>query len=229
MAGRNDEASYEGVSLDQWRSWLLECQARFGESPRRFHAATLRMLLVNPPWLTRFRFGDALAKLVQNGTLRELFGTGVVTWGHVIQANAELYSPAPASDSYTYDRAGEVVFEIHGDSLGVPLDLQRVADDLAGLKDRSDLGADLQVWADYLTAETVRVVGWQVPTSLAPRSSLFVSTTLFRRRHLPTGVLQQSLLPLVVAPEQPHFAMPLPKDYWPQALIEWWSKDDPLA
>ena len=188
-------------------------------------AATLRMLLVNPPWVTKLSFGNALAKLVQNGTLRDLFKTGSVTWGHVIQANEELFSAAPDSDSYTYDRAGEVVFGVHRDRLQSPLDLQSVSDKLASLKYSCDLDSDLQPWADYLVAETIRVVGWQVPSKLSAQSSCFVSTTLFRRSHLPTGVLLRPFFPLVVANRQPYFAMPLPKHYWPKELLHWWSAD----
>ncbi len=216
------DSHFHDIPLSQLEGWLLECQVKFGRHPRKFDASTLQMLLVNPPWLTKLRFGDALAKLVQNNTLRRLFKTGMVVWGHVIQANEELYSPAPSSDGYTYDRAGEVVFQVHGDSLQTPLELQRVAIALASLKYADALGSELQCWADYLTAETVRVVGWQVPVRLTAPTTCFVSTTLFRRRHLPKGVLQQSLIPLVVATEQPYFAMPLPKDYWPQELLEWW-------
>ncbi len=226
MVDRPDEPLFEGLPLSHWDRWLVECQARFGPAPRNFDAAMLRMLLVDPPWVTKLRFGDALAKLVQNSTLRDLFKTGIVVWGHVIQANEELFSPAPPCDSYIYDRAGEVVFDVHCGTLQTPLDLQCVAGELASLKYSDDLNPELQPWADYLIAETVRVVGWQVPTKLTASTTCFVSTTLFRRSHLPTGVLQQSLLPLVVATKQPYFAMPLPKDYWPQELLQWWTKDD---
>lgn len=166
-----------------------------------------------------------MAKLVQNSTLRSLFKTGVVVWGHVIQANEELFSAAPSSESYTYDRAGEVVFELPDSTLRTPIHLQHVAGALASLKYSDDLNAELQTWSDYLMAETVRVVGWKVPTELNAQKACFVSTTLFRRSHLPTGILQQSFFPLVVSTRQPYFAIPLPKDYWPQELLEWWSKD----
>lgn len=229
MSTRHNETCFEGFPLSQWKSWLLECQDRFGQAPRNFDAATLRMLLVNPPWVTKLSFGNALAKLVQNRTLRRLFNTGMVTWGHVIQANDELFSHAPDSDSYTYDRAGEVVFGLQGEMLQTPVYLQLVSNKLASLKYSDDLDFELQPWADYLLAETIRVVGWQVPTKLSTQSSCFVSTTLFRRSHLPTGVLQRPFFPLVVAAQQPYFAMPLPKDYWPKELLQWWSADELLV
>lgn len=229
MTPAHDDSHFDGIPLLRWEGWLQECQVKFGQRPRKFEASTLQMLLVNPPWLTKLRFGDALAKLVQNNTLRRLFKAGVVVWGHVIQANEELFAPAPSCEGYVYDRAGEVVFQVQGGSLQTPLELQRVARTLASLKYSDAIGSELQCWADYLTAETVRVVGWQVPIGISARTTCFVSTTLFRRSYLPTGVLQQSLIPLVVATEQPYYAMPLPKDYWPEELLEWWAKDELLA
>lgn len=209
--------------MSQWDRWLTECRAKFGDSPRDFDTATERMLLVNPPWVTKLRFGDALSKLVQNNTLRGLFRTGEVVWGHVIQANVELFAPAPSVDSYTYDRAGEVVFSLDKRAVVTPRQLEHIASELVGLKHVRDLDSQLQPWADYLNAETTRVVGRQVPARISPSVTCFASTTLFRRSHLPNGALYQSLVPIVVAQQQPHFTMPLPQIYWPTTLLEWWS------
>ncbi|QDV25778.1 hypothetical protein [Aureliella helgolandensis] len=216
---------FDEIPTRQWDRWLKECRVTFGESPRYFDAATEQMLLVNPPWVTKLRWGDALAKLVQNRTLRRLFSKGKIVWGHVIQANDELYLPAPSVDSYTYDRAGELVFSLDDSVEPPPSQLERVAVALAGLRYASELDSELQPWADYLDAETTRVVGKQVPDRIAPCGTFFVSTTLFRRSHLPNGVLCQSLLPIVVEAQQPHFTMPLPHAYWPTSLLEWWSCD----
>lgn len=222
MGSKQDEF-LDGAPLSPWTQCLLECRSKFGPRPREFDAATRRMLLVNPPWITKLHFRDALARLVQNGTLRRLFGDGTVVWGHVIQANAELYSPAPSEASHTYDRPGEVVFSLDDPAWVTPKDLGQVATELAGLKRLDRLDSELQPWADYLNAETTRVVGWMVPRSLSPEIRCLVSTTLFRRSHLPNGILQQPLLPLVVATESPYFAMPLPRQYWPSRLLQWWA------
>ena len=224
MPASPDHPAFDGIPLYQWHQWLIECRSNFGVAPRNFDTHVERMLLVNPPWITKLRFGDALAKLVQNTTLRRLFRTGRIVWGHVIQANDELFTPAPSMDSYTYDRAGEIVFSLEDRVIVTPGHLEHVASELSGLKDVDDLDGELQSWADYLNAETTRVAGWQVPTRLSPCTLCFVSTTLFRRSHLPDGILCQPLLPIVVVTEQPHFAMPLPQLYWPESLLEWWRR-----
>ena len=225
MHSSSDDPHFDGVPLPHWQQWLSECRTRFGNAPRHFEKATERLLLVNPPWVTKLRFGDALATLVQNNTLRKLCCTGDVVWGHVIQANLELFSPAPSVASYTYDRPGELVFSPGSDVAVSPQHLARVASELVGLKYAEDREPELQPWADYLNAETVRVVGKQVPARLSPSTSCFASTTLFRRSHLPEGLLRQPLLPIIVAKRKPYFAIPLPHTYWPTSLLGWWSKD----
>ncbi|TWT66601.1 hypothetical protein CA85_26980 [Allorhodopirellula solitaria] len=194
----------------------------FGNSPRVFDRETERFLLVDPPWVTKLRFGDPLAKLVQNSTLRSLFRTGVVVWGHIVQANNELFEPAPSRESYTYDRPGELLFSRQSTSSS-PAKLEWIASELAGLRSTPNLGSELQSWADYLDAETTRVVGRCVPMDLAGSRDSYVSTSLFRRAHLPDGVLRQPLMPVVVASKSPFFAMPLPHPYWPKSLLDWWS------
>jgi hypothetical protein len=223
MHHNHHDQHFDGVPLPHWQQRLIDCRAAFGKAPRNFDAASERFLLVNPPWVTKLRFGDALAQLVQNKTLRKLFRTGDVVWGHIIQANVELFAPAPSVASYTYDRPGEIVFSPEPDVVVTPQQLEHVASELAGLKYAEDLDPELQSWADYLNAETTRVVGKQVPDRFSPSTSCFASTTLFRRSHLPEGVLCQPLLPIIVASRQPYFAMPLPQTFWPTSLLDWWK------
>ena len=206
-----------------WRAWLAECRRTFGEAPRHFDRATENRLLVNPPWITRLRFGNPLARLVQNSTLRDLFRDGSVVWGYVIQANEELLEPSPRDESYTYDRPGEIVFSPTDNAKITPEHLEQVAKFLSALRRTGKLDPELQSWADYLNAETTRVVGKPVPDRLNLGPPCYASTTLFRRSHLPDGMLQKPLLPIVVAPQQPFYAMALPREFWPESMLEWWS------
>ncbi len=215
-------STFDGFPTHQWAKWLAECRSSFGVAPRLFDRDTERWLLVNPPWVTKFRFGDPLAKLVQNKTLRNLFRNGVVAWGHIVQANIELFDAAPSRDSYTYDRPGELLFALNSKT-GTPSNLERIAGELAGIKTAPNLDGERQQWADYLNEETTRVVGRRVPQHLSRSPEFYVSTTLFRRSHLPNGVLCQPILPIVFASNPPFFAMPLPHTFWPRSLLNWWS------
>ncbi len=120
------------------------------------------MLLVNPPWVTKLRFGNPLAKLVQNKTLSRLFSTGTVVWGYVIQANGELFYHPPSDEAYANDRPGEVVFSLDRD-IQLPLQLSYVAMKIGSTRNAEELEPMWRRWADYLNAETTRIVGWEVP------------------------------------------------------------------
>lgn len=206
-----------------WKAWLSEARQNFGATPRDLGREIEQHLLVNPPWITKLYITDPLARLVQNSTLRNVFRNGQIVWGHVIQANSELYSPPPSVDSYTYDRPGEVVFANDNEGKVDPTILKLIAHRLASLAETNGLDAELRSWAKYLKSETTRVVGKPVPKQLSPTISCFGSTTLFRRGHLPGGVLHRPMVPLVIAPQSPFFAMTLPYHFWPKSFLAWWT------
>ncbi|HBJ35015.1 MAG TPA: hypothetical protein DDZ51_09695 [Planctomycetaceae bacterium] len=219
---RDGELSESGSTLP-WQSWLTDCRQQFGDAPRHIDRATENRLLVHPPWLSKLRLGDSLAKLIQNSTLRSLFRNGQVTWGHVVQANQDLFEPMPLTESYIYDRPGEILFSPFDSEVVTPEYLQSLARKIGSLRRAQGLDAEMQSWANYLNAETTRVVGKPVPQRFSPAIACFVSTTLFRRSYLPDGVLRNPLLPVIVAPQQPFYAIPLPSIYWPESLLDWWA------
>ncbi len=220
---RDGELSESDLILP-WQSWLSDCCKKFGDAPRRIDRVTENRLLVHPPWLTKLRLGDSLAKLIQDSTLRNLFRNGRLAWGHVVQANQDLFEPVPPTDSYVYDRPGEILFSPFTSEAVSPEYLQPIAHKIGSLRRADGLDPELQSWANYLNAETIRVVGKPVPMRFSSSTACFVSTTLFRRSYLPDGVLYSPVLPVIVAPEPPFFAIPLPCIYWPQSLLDWWSK-----
>lgn len=206
-----------------WQSWLSDCRRNIGEVPRRLDPDVERQLLVHPPWITKLRLGDSLAKLIQNGTLRNLFRNGEIVWGCVVQANQDLFEPAPSTDSYVFDRPGEILFSLPGGEPASPDFLRAIANKIGGLRRAQGLDAELQSWANYLNEETTRVVGKPVPQRFAGLTPCFVSTTLFRRSYLPDGVLWSPVLPIVVAVRPPFFAIPLPVKYWSPSLVKWFT------
>lgn len=214
--------AYESGSTLPWQSWLRDCRKKFGDTPRRIDRATENRLLIHPPWLTKLRLGDSLAKLIQNSTLRDLLRNGRVAWGHVVQANQDLFQPVPLTESCIYDRPGEILFSTFDSEAASPEYLQPIAHKIGNLRRAQGLDAELQSWANYLNAETTRVVGKPVPQRFSSSIACFVSTTLFRRSYLPDGVLYNPVLPVIVAPKPPFYAIPLPSIYWSQSLLDWW-------
>lgn len=196
---------------------LHSCIDRFGTAPRRLSFwDRMRYLRVPRPDWIRHDPSDKLMTLFNN--LPSVFIDGTVVWGHIIQANGLLFQ---AGDQ---NHPGEVVFSLHDQDRVELDDLQQIAHCLYSLKGTEPDDPELLPIADYLTDERIRVFGLAVPRSISSKYRCRISTTYFVRKHLPRHRLCMPLLPMVVNPREPLVAMPLPKKYWPEELVEWWSQ-----
>lgn len=195
---------------------IQECVQNFGEAPRELPLwDRLSYLRVSkPPWL-RKNPADEMTTHFKH--LKTLFVDGMVTWGHVIQANAQLFQDGP------HDCPGELVYSIEDHNRADPAYLQRVAGELYRLKGTKPSDPELQPIAHYLTNEMIRVFGLPVPYAVSPSIKCRISTTFFVRKHLPGHRLCSTWLPIIVNPREPHTVTPLPEKYWPQELIERWQ------
>jgi len=193
---------------------LAECVHRFGESPRRLAIWNRSYFHVpKPDWLKGIP-DDKLMTIFRY--LPALFSQGIVVWGHVIQANSMMFEPG------SHDCPGELVYSLDRRRIIDPTLLQQIAFELGQLKRTQPQDDELAVIADYLTNERIRVFGLPVPRPVSPSMPCHISTTLFVRKHLPEERLCKTLLPIVVMPDEPHIAMPLPARYWPKELLQWW-------
>lgn len=196
---------------------LQQCTQRFGRVPRRFWPWTRGyMNIPDPFWLKDFP-KEELGKVFKYAP--NVFATGRVVWGHIIQANALLYregdDDCPGELVYSFDslEQGESYEEYLGD----------VAHDLYGLKGTHPKQPELATIAEYLTNERIRVFGLEVPPVISPTYSCQISTTYFVRKHLPGRRLIKMFLPIVVQTKAPYVALVLPERYWPQELLDWWT------
>ncbi len=199
--------------LDQ----LQACIENFGPAPRTFSMwDRLKYLpLPKPPWL-RSHGDDRLQILFDYA--EEVFRDGVVVWGYMVQANVLMFRPGRDNCG------GLIVYSLDNPQTVAPAELQRVARALYSLKDTKPEDPDVARVAAMITGERARVYGYPVPSSLSPTTCCKISSTFFVRKHLPDRKLTAPLFPIVVNPEVPHVAIPLPAKYWPEALIEWWGQ-----
>ncbi len=196
---------------------IRKCISNFGDAPRRFSLLDrLTYLQVSKPAWLRSNPTDKLS--IHFNNLSSVFTNGMITWGHVIQANVMMY------EAGSIDCPGELVYSIEDAERVDTEHLQCVARELFRLKGTEPGDPKLLSIARYLTDERIRVFGLQVPTCISPLISYRISTTYFLRKHLPNGRLCSPLLPILVNPEEPHIVTPLPKRYWPQEFVEWWQK-----
>jgi hypothetical protein len=196
---------------------IKECVDKFGEPPRD-HSWWLRWSYLGvprPSWLVEDR-SDKLSILFDN--LDRLWCEGVVVWAHVVQANQLIWRPGPDNVP------GELVYSLEdADRTELQL-LGTVARRLYKLKGTSpDDPAEASI-AKYISDEHIRVFGHRVPTTICARPRCRMSTTFFVRKHLPLGRLAEPFVPVVVLPEKPHVAMPLPGRFWPDSLLGIWRE-----
>lgn len=207
-----------GKSQFIWSEMLRECCERFGDAPRNFGDAEKRYLRVAFSLITRIvSRSDGLCRPLS--AQRKVFRDGVIVWGHLIQANGGLFVPGQQN------LPGEMVYCLQSHGLD-PQELGNVATELATLKGTQPTSHALREIADYLTDEMIRVFGLAVPPSIS-RDGCLISTVQFARHHLPNQMLSDSVLPLVVAPQSPHYAFVLPAVYWPEQLLHCWGCERP--
>lgn len=197
---------------------IAQCAKNFGPPPR--HISLWDRLtywrIARPAWLAdrpQDAFNALFARVI---SVRR---DGVVVWGHVIQANSLLFSPGDSNCP------GDVVYSLDPRLPECHDELAAVASALFSLKHTLPADPDAASIAEHLSSEITRVFGKAVPESISPRLPCRMSSTLFLRKHLPepSRCLKRSLMPLIVHPKPPHFALVLPARYWPPDLIEWWE------
>ena len=196
---------------------LEDCNQLFGEAPREFSLwSRLTYFRVPKPTWLHIDPTDGLAPLFKN--IGRTFSNGVVVWGHVVQANALLFKAGDVSCP------GELVYSINGNQRIEVEDLRHIAHSLYSLKGTEPSDPELLSISNNLTNERIRVYGLEVPRSISPRFACKISTTYFVRKHLPGGRLRKTLLPIIVNPVEPHYAMSLPGKYWADEFLSWWME-----
>lgn len=194
---------------------LQSCREEFGKPPRRFGwwERNTYLWVPTPLWAKQHK-SDKLHELFKN--IPTLFKEGVIVWGQIIQANQQLFSQGDN------DHPGEVLFSASKRFESDVNLLRQIAHSVANLKGTQPDEPHAATVADYLTNEMIRVFGLKAPDLIGCGISCRISTTFFVRKHLPNGYLSNSVLPLVVLPREPYYAMPLPSRYWAPALIRDW-------
>ncbi|MCO7224766.1 hypothetical protein [Pleionea sp. CnH1-48] len=165
-----------------------------------------------PNWCTS---SDNLYQFFQNQG--KLISRGNIVWGHIVQANQLLFTPnddhdCPASIVYCPEPNISVQFET----------LKTVAHTLYELKNTTPDDPEKAKIAAMLTSEVSRTFGLKIPDELSSGLKLRESSIMICRKHLPQGYLRRGLLPILVSPQEPYYAMTLPQKYWAKDFRENW-------
>lgn len=216
QAGQQIEAPFDLADA------LVQLQGRWTAAPPAARAVSLIQSYPMPDFLA-----DHPCPVQQVYTQRDQLANGSVVWGAVVQAHGDLYE----ADN-TEARLAAVVYAEGGIDAEA---LQAIAERLYLIKGRLmrlEYSTD-QRFADLLEDESEQQMRLRVPPGIVTdacenigqpgNAACFYTTCVIHPDQLPTGHLQQQLVPLLIAPRQTAATLILPKDYWPPAVRAWWS------
>lgn len=164
-----------------------------------------------PAWL---RGADPLYGAYVHG--ERLLRNGEVVWGHVVQANTLLFSPASGHD------CPAAVLHAEDASCDHALHrLSRAAHEAYELKEKRPVAAGYKEVGAYLADEHTRGSKMPVPPGIARGRRLVITDVLIHRAALPLPYLASTFFPVLVAPDIPTVIL-LPAPLWADDLVEAW-------
>jgi hypothetical protein len=185
---------------------LADMNRAFGKAPRWVHGRDkIRM----PLWA--FTTGDLLARIYWKQSV--LLKRGQIVWGALVQANKNMFVPGPNN------HPGNMIYSRDPDSFGRPDILLDAADSLFSIKGQAAATPELQRFADTLADEMERLLRVYVPCELTSGLETVFTGLMFDRRHLPMGIIDRRILPMLVHPDLDE-TMVLPCRYWPRAFLQ---------
>lgn len=196
------------------RNYNLFVKNAVSTAKARYYLNFLPYYLMLPPRYAFFGGDTRYDKLYTNQL--NLYKHGRVVWGHLVQANGELFSKGrrnlPAAFIYSLDpivdshpdilaKAATILFETKGD---------------ISRNERTEFAKISYI----LTDERIHV--WKLPVPLSATEGVqcyYLSNMVFRK-HLPGRMLNGNLFPFLVCPEKTDVGFILPSRLWSKEFIE---------
>lgn len=148
--------------------------------------------------------------------LKEIWKHGEVRWGWVLKANRDIYRPGEEG------RVGELVFSLNAPDEEARLALPRFCERLWDLEESDDLSEREAMWLEDMANDASYHAGFKLPESWLPAGQEYrASTAYFHRPHLSGGRITSKLLPVLVLPWAPFWAVVVPVSFWPADLRAW--------
>jgi hypothetical protein len=151
----------------------------------------------------------------------EIWQNGLIRWGMVVRANAELFEPGEA------DQPGTLLIATTEDDFQALHELPTVVGRLQTLRhtvepDPSWAEEEFFWWKD-LNDDFSTHCGYPVPPTwpVSSKGEFLGFSTLFHRGHLPSGQIDGRLMPVIVlAIKRPWLCVPVPSNLWPPSFAD---------
>lgn len=175
-----------------------------------------QMRLHRPWWM----FADEeLSKIYQDKSV--LLEKGQIYYACLLQANTKLYQKFPP-----FDYPAQIVFSVSPYMDEGPFILMDLVEELYSYKYSDE--APPKEWTEIV--ENIRNEKDRTSFSVTYRwqdaeFAAKMQTIMVFRKHLPTGILKGSILPVIACPEACDSVLVLPSKYWSTEFTQAWLKD----
>lgn len=195
---------------------LQSINKKLGRPPRRFNFIDKLTWFKQdkPEWDWE---NEDLRHNVENW--ERVFKEGKLTWGHIIQVNTLMFEKTPENCP------GEIIIWCEKNESFDPDTFELIAHKLYELKGYSAHldDAEEKMFSEYLENQLMRVHGIKVPERISEGLDIRVSTIFFQRRHIPGGVITNSLFPVLYRESDPMVPVMVPYRFWPKVLLQEWK------
>lgn len=194
---------------------LKSIEDKIGKEPRKFNVWDKLTWYKQdkPEWDWE---DDEIKNSVENWD--KVFTDGKLSWGHIIQVNQLMFEKSKSNCP------GEVLVWHEYSKPFNPDSFELVAEKLFEIKGYSEYldETDEKEFAEYLENQLLRAYGTKVPQRISDGLDLRVSTVFFQRRHIPNGIITNSLFPVLYLDESLMVVTMVPYNFWPKEFLNKW-------
>lgn len=233
-----------------WAAELRRAGEAFGLAPRRFNwFRRLALRIPRPKWLTDPAARPELHAIVAQQA--EIWRDGEVVWGALITADDAAFRPgvddlaAVALYSFDPNCAANLLGLVQAAAQIANMITQTNLSESPSFKSSPEVGQATPAAAPHalpilqqitqpageaesisprarLKANLASPSRYEVPKALTAGITMFATTVLARRLHLPRRRITNGYFPLVIRRDCPE-ALILPNRYWPETVLEDWQ------
>jgi hypothetical protein len=162
-----------------------------------------------PAWMAH----SPLNQLYREG--KQLFREGKIVYAYLVQANEILFQKTPELDC-----PAAIVFSLDSYFDAYPHELGNYARALMQYKNTEEAPDDLKALVSAITDEHEMLFHVELPLSLTGGFTVFYTSIMVFRDHLPEKTLTSVLFPVITSPYTLQTSTILPKEYWTKELTE---------
>lgn len=168
-----------------------------------------------PSWITN---DNPLKNIYQDQSL--LLREGKIVWGQIVQANEYLF------EDRSEDYPAAILFSMDPAIDEDPEKLRDIAQIIYGLKGKESSNEELNKVVKVITDEQTIWMNYYISAEATGSISVFYSSIMVHRKHLPLNHLNSGWFPILVHPRKTKGVMILPSKYWDSKMVDIWCSQN---